>query len=274
MASDTGLAAVKMAVIAPHVMLVTIDREGARNAVNGEVAAGLERAVRAIEQDRDIRVAILTGTGTRAFCSGADLKEVAGGRVSTLFTAEGGFAGFTRMQRTKPWIAAVNGFAFAGGCEIALACDMIVASDAASFGLPEVKVGLAAGAGGIFRLPRKMPPNVAIEILLTGEALPANRALALGLVNRLASPDRLIDEAVGLGVKIAANSPSSVRETLRAVRVMEEGSSSLGWSVSKAAMERVARNSDFVEGPAAFVEKRIPIWRDEPIAADAKTGQG
>lgn len=253
--------AVKFVMAGPHVALVTIDREAARNAINSEVAQALELAVHRVEQDKDLRVAILTGAGNRSFCSGADLREVAEGRMATFFTSAGGFAGFTRLTRTKPWIAAVNGVAFAGGLEIVLACDMIVACETAAFGLPEVKVGLVAGAGGVFRLPQKLPANIAAELILTGDVLTAERAQALGLVNRLCSSDRLIDEAIALAGKIASNSPSSVHQSMRILASTRHHAEGAGWSASDIAMVDITHSSDFVEGPAAFLERRPAIWR-------------
>ncbi|MGE0775882.1 MAG: enoyl-CoA hydratase-related protein [Sphingomonadaceae bacterium] len=254
---------IRMRMASEHVALVTIDREECRNAVDADVALGLEDAVRAAEQDKTIRLAILTGAGQRCFCSGADLKTVAEGRVDSLFTTDGGFAGFTKAARTKPWIAAVNGYALAGGFEIALACDLIVSADTASFGLPEVKCGLVAGGGGAFRLSQKLPANIACEFLLTGEPMPAARALELGLVNRVVALNELIDEAIQLGQSIATNSPSSIRQTLQILRKVRQHLDAKGWTESEAAMAVAVLNSDFVEGPAAFIERRPPQWRDE-----------
>src|SRR5438477_908113 len=171
--------------IAEHVTLVTINRPDARNAVNGDVAQGIERAVNETEKDPNVWVVILTGSGDIAFSAGADLKAVSQGGGAALRTQQGGLAGFVHRARTKPWLAAGNGVALAGGREIALACDLIVAIDEAAFGVPEVKRGLVAGAGGLYRLPRALPKAIALELIMTGDRLDAKRALHYGLINRL-----------------------------------------------------------------------------------------
>ena len=162
-----------------HVALVTINRPAARNAVNGAVAQGMEAAVRETEADPAIRAVVLTGAGDAAFCAGADLKEVSAGGGAALWTEGGGFAGFVFAPRTKLWIAAVNGAALAGGTEIALACDLVVAAESASFGLPEVKRGLIAAAGGLYRLPRALPRAIALELIATGGRIDARRAASV-----------------------------------------------------------------------------------------------
>ena len=158
-----------------HVALVTLNRPEARNAVNGDVAQGLEAAIDATEADDDVWLVILTGSGDAAFCAGADLKAVSSGQGQGLRTERGGFAGFVHATRRKPWIAAINGPALAGGCEIALACELRVAVPTARFGLPEVKRGLVASAGGLYRLPRALPQALALEMILTGEPMPSVR---------------------------------------------------------------------------------------------------
>src|SRR5262245_12582636 len=166
------------------VEVVRIDRPEAKNAVNDVVAIGLEAAFDEIEADADVRVAVVTGTGD-VFCAGADLKMLAAGRSDDIHTARGGFAGFVERSFTKPVIAAVNGAALAGGFESVLACDLVVAADTAYFGLFEVKRGLVAAAGGLFRLPRRIPENIAMEITIAGTTIDATRAHELGLVNRV-----------------------------------------------------------------------------------------
>src|SRR6202790_305801 len=177
---------VTVEIAAPHVALVTIRRPEARNSVNGAVAAGLDSAVKRIEADPDIWVAILSGEGGVAFCAGADLKEVSAGRMQELFTADGQFAGFVKHPRSKLWIAAVEGFAMAGGFEIALSCDMIIASENSVFSLPEVTRGLIAAAGGVYRLPRAIPRALAFELIATGDRISAARAAELGFLNKVA----------------------------------------------------------------------------------------
>lgn len=245
-----------------HVALVTIDRPEARNAVNGDVASGLEAAVDATEADDDIRAVVLTGAGREAFCAGADLKEVSAGRGSALRTERGGFAGFVYRERSKPWIAAVNGKALAGGTELVLACDLVVAVRQAAFGLPEVLRGLIAAAGGLYRLPRAIPPNIALELILTAGQLDAERAHGFGLVNRLvADVEGLREAALSLAAEIARNGPVAVRQSLRVAREANSGIDEAALrALTRDAFERVAASEDFKEGPRAFIEKRAPRW--------------
>lgn len=243
-----------------HVALVTINRPEARNAINGAVTMALDAIVAETEADPDVWVIVLTGAGGKAFCAGADLKEVAQGRGATLRTDRGGFAGFVFSERAKPWIAAVNGLALAGGAEIALACDLVVAAEHAAFGLPEVSRGLIAGAGGLFRLPRAIPPKIAIELIVTAGELDARRAHQYGWVNRLVPSDRLLDEALALAADIARNAPLAVRESLRIARSSHALSEAELRTLSQEAFTRVAASEDFREGPRAFIEKRAPRW--------------
>ncbi|BEP58486.1 crotonase/enoyl-CoA hydratase family protein [Variovorax sp. V118] len=245
-----------------QVALVTIDRPEARNAVNGDVASGLEAAVDATEADDDIRAVVLTGAGREAFCAGADLKEVSAGRGSALRTERGGFAGFVYRERSKPWIAAVNGKALAGGTELVLACDLVVAVRQAAFGLPEVLRGLIAAAGGLYRLPRAIPPNIALELILTAGQLDAERAHGFGLVNRLVDDvDGLREAALSLAAEIARNAPVAVRQSLRVAREANSGLDEAALrALTRDAFERVAASEDFKEGPRAFIEKRAPRW--------------
>ena len=243
-----------------HLMLVTLNRPQARNAVNGEVAAGLQAAIDQSEADDDVWAVILTGSGDQAFCAGADLKAVSAGTGATLRTERGGFAGFVHAARRKPWIAAVNGPALAGGCEIALACDLIVAVPAARFGLPEVKRGLVASAGGLYRLPRALPRAIALEMILTGEPISAERALQHGLINHLAAPDQLLAEARALAARITVNAPVAVRESLAVARRAQDLSDTELRALSEQAGATVASSQDFQEGPRAFIEKRAPRW--------------
>ncbi len=245
---------------APHIRLVTFRRPEARNAINGAVAQALDQIVRDLEQDPDAWVVVLTGSGGQAFCSGADLKEVARGNLGALWTTEGGFAGFVRACRSKVWIAAVDGFALAGGFEIALACDLIVASVDATFGLPEVRRGLIAAAGGLYRLPRSLPRAVAYELIATGERLGAERALALGLINRVVPKDRTLVEALALADIIACNAPIAVRESLKIARRTFDLDDAALARLSEEGQQRVMRTEDFQEGPRAFIEKRTPRW--------------
>jgi enoyl-CoA hydratase len=244
-----------------HVALITIRRPEARNAVNGEVAKGMEDAIDRLEADDDVWVGVLTGEGS-VFSAGADLKAIAAGTAADLVTAKGGFAGIVRRNRVKPIIAAVDGPALAGGFEIVMACDLVVASTAAAFGLPEVKRSLVAAGGGLFRLPRSISRNVAMEIILTGDPLSAERAHQFGFVNELVEPGQAVDAAMALAERIATNAPLAVWESRKVVMQAQEGAPDDDlWRESGAAFARVMQSEDFGEGPRAFIEKRAPQWK-------------
>src|ERR687897_1837294 len=239
--------------------VVTINRPEARNAVNGAVARGIEEAIDRIEADDGIWVGILTGEPP-VFCAGADLKEINAGRAGDLQTQRGGFAGIAQRERTKPIIAAVDGPALAGGTEITLACDLIVASRSATFGIPEVKRSLVAGAGGLFRLGRKLPFNVAMECALTGDPISAEAAHHHGLVNALTDDGGALDGAFALADRICANAPVAVRATRQVVLEATHAPDELGWRLSIEAMAQATNSEDFKEGLTAFIEKRPPNW--------------
>ena len=245
-----------------HVAVLTINRPEARNAVNGEVASGIEEAVDKIEADDDTWVSVLTGAGT-VFCAGADLKAISSGQAGGLNTQRGGFAGLVRRERSKPMIAAVDGRAFAGGCEIALACDMIVASKAAEFGIPEVKRSLVAAGGGLIRLPQVLPGKIAMELALTGDPITAERAYALGMINELVEAGGAVDAAVALAERICVNAPLAVRESRKVVleALANPDDEKHLWDITNAAFAKVAQSEDFSEGPLAFIEKRAPQWK-------------
>lgn len=243
-----------------HVAIITLNRPEARNAVNGDVTTGLEQALDRYEADDNLRAAILTARGN-VFCAGADLKEIAAGNARALFTKKGGFAGLVKRQRKKPLIAAIRGSAVAGGTEIALACDLVVATEDSQFGLPEVKRSLVAGAGGVFRLPRAVGPAAAMEMILTGDAIPADRALQLGLINRVVADENLDRESLALANRIAGNAPLAVQMSLNiARRALTEDDESL-WRRSGEAVRDIGKTEDFKEGPRAFIEKRAPVWK-------------
>ena len=244
-----------------HVAVARLNRPDKRNAVNGAVAAALDWIVKETERDADVRVVILASSSDAAFSAGADLAEISAGRGHTLSTPDGGFAGFVTHPREKPWIAAVAAPALAGGCELALACDMIVAAETARFGLPEVKRGLYAGAGGVFRLTRRLPAAVAFELIATGEPIEAPRAHALGLVNRCVPAARVFDEALALAEAITANAPLSVRESLKVARQSFDLPEAELWALSHRVSARVFSSEDAREGPLAFLEKRAPVWK-------------
>jgi enoyl-CoA hydratase/carnithine racemase len=243
------------------IVIVTLNRPEKRNAVNPELAAGLDAAVKRSEADPDVRAVILTSSNDRVFCAGADLAAVSEGRGPQLSTPDGGFAGFVLAKRKKPWIAAVRGTAVAGGCEICLACDMIVASEETKFGLPEPQRGLMAGAGGVTRLPRAIPRHVALEMVATGDPIDAQRAYQLGLANRIARSDEVVEEALKIALRIASNAPLAVQESLQLARATAFLTPEEAEAAAQAGLARLRVTEDFKEGPRAFVEKRPPVWK-------------
>lgn len=240
--------------------IVKINRPEARNAVNSDVAKGIEAAIDEIEGRDDIWLGIITGEPP-VFCAGADLKEINAGRAGDLATARGGFAGIVQRERTKPMIAAVDGPALAGGTEIVLACDLVVASTTATFGIPEVKRSLVAGAGGLFRLGRKLPLNLAMELALTGDPIAAERAFHHGFVNRLVEPGKALDGATALAEQVTANAPVAVRESRKVVLGATHAEDEVGWKMSAHGMGVAMSSEDFSEGLTAFIEKRPPRWK-------------
>jgi enoyl-CoA hydratase len=242
-----------------RVALITIDRPEARNAVNGAVASGLQDAVENLETDRDLWAGVIAGNGP-VFSAGADLKEIAAGRTAELSTERGGFAGITRLERRKPLVAAVDGPALAGGCEIVLTCDLVVASTAASFGIPEVQRGLVAGAGGLFRLPRAVPLKVAMQLALTGDPIDAERAYAIGMINELCEPGAALARALALAHRVCANAPRAVQASRDGVLRGMLASDEEAWQITDEEMAHVMASEDFAEGPRAFIEKREPVW--------------
>ena len=243
-----------------NVALITMNRPEARNAINGTMSSGLEDAIDRLEADDSLWLGILNHTGP-VFCAGADLKAVSAGRYGELATERGGFGGIVLRERTKPLIAAVDGPALAGGTEIALTCDLRVASTAARFGLPEVKRSLLAAAGGLVRLPRAIPPAIAMEIILTGDPISAQRALELGLINELCEPGEALAAARRLAARVNANAPLAVREARRLV--LENFTQTDEESLAAAGRAQMALRGteDFREGPMAFIEKRPPVWK-------------
>jgi enoyl-CoA hydratase len=240
--------------------VLKINRPEARNAVNGDVAEGIEAGIDRLEEDDEVWVGILTGEGT-VFCAGADLKEINSGNAGRLSTKRGGFGGITTRERTKPIIAAVDGPALAGGTEIVLSCDLVVASTTATFGIPEVKRSLVAAAGGLFRLGRKIPMNVAMECGLTGDPITAERAYHFGLVNELVEPGQALERAIVLAERICANAPVAVRETRKVMLEATNAPDDVGWQMSIESMGKAMSSEDFSEGLTAFIEKRPPVWK-------------
>ncbi len=248
-----------------RVAVITLDRPEARNAVNGDVAEGLEAAVDRLEADENVWVGILTanteGQERPVFCAGADLKALNSGEGARLNTKRGGFAGFVYRERTKPIIVAVDGLATAGGCEIVLAADLVVASERSAFGLAEVKRNLVAGAGGLFRLPRAIGQAAAMEAILTGEPIPAARAYELGLVSRLTAPGAAMAEAHRLADQITACAPMAVWESRKVVRAAAYEDDETLIAMTNKAMGTVMTSEDLQEGLTAFIEKRAPQWK-------------
>lgn len=250
-----------------RVAVITLHRPEARNAVNREVALGLEAAVDRLEADPEVWVGVLcadTGEQERpVFCAGADLKVIQeAGDASPLHTERGGFAGFVFRERTKPIVAAVDGLAVAGGLEIALASDIVVATTRSAFGLPEVKRNLVAAAGGLYRLPRAVGAAVAMDVVLTGEPITAQRAYDLGLVSRLVEPGQAMDEALRVAGQIVESAPLAVRASRRVVRASLGDEDELR-ALSARLLSEVLASEDSAEGLAAFAEKRAPRWRGQ-----------
>src|SRR3954451_10192168 len=249
-----------------HVLIVTLNRPDARNAVNLNLTVGVGEALDVAEADPSVWVVVITGAGDKAFCAGADLKAAAAGEFAhpDERLARWGFAGYVSHAISKPTIAAVNGFALGGGTEIVLASDLAVAVDTAVFGLPEVKRGIYAGAGGAFRLPRQIPQKVAMEAILTGEPLTAQRALELGLINRVVPFERLLDETLALAESICANAPLAVQVSKRIARGITDQrvtAEDPDWARSRAEADTLMSSADAREGMLAFAEKRAPNWQ-------------
>ncbi|MDO6414459.1 enoyl-CoA hydratase-related protein [Sphingomonas sp. BIUV-7] len=246
--------------LTPHIALVTLNRPEKRNAVNPALSEALEAIVRRIEADPAIRVAILTSSFDRVFCAGADLQAIAAGQGKGTETAAGGFAGFVYALRKTPWIAEVEGLALGGGFELALACDMIVASESARFGLPEAKRGLLANAGGLHRIGAVLPRNLAHEMIATGEPIDAARAYHFGLVNRVAPPGGTRAAALDLAELVAANAPLAVQYALQGAKMAAAQPEAFGRVIATERFTALRATQDYEEGPRAFLEKRTPVW--------------
>ncbi len=242
-----------------RVGIIRLNRPEARNAVNGDLANGVEGALDEWEDDDTIQAVVITGNGP-TFCAGADLKLIAAGKGGEMATAKGNFAGLVRRNYPKPIIAAVNGPAFAGGFEIVLACDLVVAADVAQFGIPEVKRGLFAAAGALIRLPKRVPLALATELAITGDPISAERACELGLVSRVVPLDDVVDAALELAARIAANGPLAVRKTLQMVREAGDLTEEEAWPRNFELAMEVFASKDSIEGATAFAEKREPKW--------------
>ena len=244
--------------VADGVMTITINRPQAKNAVNKDVAVGIAAALDALDADDNTHVVILTGAGG-TFCSGMDLKAFVTGETPHV---EGrGFAGMVQRSTDKPLIAAVEGYALAGGCELAITCDLIVAAENSKFGIPEVKRGLAAAAGGLVRLPRQISSRVAMEMALTGDFIDADRALSLGLINQIAPAGEALAQSKALAAKIAENGPLAVKRSKQVIKESIDWSQDDMFDKQQAIVNPVFSSEDAIEGATAFAEKRKPNWK-------------
>ncbi len=243
--------------VSQGIMQITLNRPEAKNAVNRAMAKGIAAAVDQMDESDDIRLAIITGAGS-SFCAGMDLKAFVSGEMPVLKGR--GFAGLVEKPPKKPLIAAVEGFALAGGFEIALCCDLVVAADNARFGLPEAKRGLLAAAGGLMQLPRQIPKRVAMELALTGDMIDAQRAYEVGLINRVTPAGSALEEARKLASTIAANGPLAVLHSKAIIRDSQDWSQEEMFNKQQAFVDVVFNSRDAIEGAKAFAEKRKPQW--------------
>lgn len=241
------------------VMIITVNRPEARNAINYETAHDMARAFDELDSNPDVVIGILTGAGN-TFSSGMDLKAFALNGQRPLVEGRG-FAGLCERAPRKPMIAAVEGYALAGGCEMALACDMIVAANNSNFGLPEVKRGIVPGSGGMLRLPGRIPYHVAMEVILTGDMLPATRAAELGLVNRLVEPGQSLEGALELARAVAANGPLAVQTAKKIVTESRDWRQADMFHLQRPRVAHIFTSADAKEGATAFAEKRAPVWQ-------------
>jgi enoyl-CoA hydratase len=241
-----------------NVLLITLNRPAVRNAVNGALAEGLGGALDELDRDDGLSVGVLTGAGG-FFSAGMDLGAFV--RGESAWFGDRGFAGITQRSARKPLIAAIEGFALAGGMEIALACDLIVAARGARMGIPETKRSLVAAGGALLRMPRRMPYHVVMELALTGEPLPAERFHEYGLVNRLSDPGAAVDAALELAGALAANGPLALIATKQVLQEQFDWTSSEMWERQAAITGPVFASEDAREGSSAFKEKRAPVWK-------------
>jgi enoyl-CoA hydratase len=240
------------------VLIITLNRPEAKNAVNRALAEGVAAAIDELEANEVLRVAVLTGA-QGSFCSGMDLKAFVNGEMPDL---EGrGFAGLTEYRSSKPIIAAVEGYALAGGFELAISCDLVVAASDAKFGIPEVKRGLAAAAGGLVKLPKQIPSRIAMELALTGDFISAQRAYELGLINRVSDSGAALEGALELAAKIAANGPLAIAASLKVLSGAQDWRSDEMFARQREIVAPVFTSEDAIEGATAFAQKRAPVWK-------------
>ncbi|MEO0436694.1 MAG: crotonase/enoyl-CoA hydratase family protein [Pseudomonadota bacterium] len=240
------------------VLIITLNRPEARNAANRALSEGVAAAIDELEADPELRVGILTGAGG-TFCSGMDLKAFVSGETPQVKGR--GFAGLTEYRSSKPLIAAVEGYALAGGFELAITCDLVVAAENSKFGIPEVKRGLAAAAGGLVKLPKQIPSRIAMELALTGEFISAARAYELGLINRVSEAGEALAGAQELAASIAANGPLAVAASLQVVAGAQDWSTDEMFAKQQELVTPVFTSEDAIEGATAFAEKRAPNWK-------------
>jgi enoyl-CoA hydratase len=243
-----------------NVLILTLNRPHAKNAFDLALSQALSDALDRFEEDPQLRVGVLTGAGG-SFSAGMDLKALVRGEQS--FTKKRGGFGIMAMPPNKPLIAAVEGYAVAGGFELALSCDLIVATQDSKFGLPEVKRGLVAVGGGLFRLPKRIPYNIVMELALTGELHPAERFLQLGLVSKVVPPGAALEGALELAQRIAVNAPLALAATKQILARAHEWSDEEAWSEQRKIARAALKSKDANEGARAFAEKRAPAWRGE-----------
>ncbi len=241
-----------------NVLLITLNRPEVRNAVNAALAAGVAGALDELDADDGLSVGVLTGAGG-FFCAGMDLGAFV--RGESPYFGDRGFAGIAQRASRKPLIAAIEGFAVAGGMEIALACDLIVAAKGAKMGIPEAKRSLVAAGGALLRLPRRMPYHVVMELALTGDPLPADRFYELGLVNRLVEPGSAVDSAIELATQLSKNGPLALAASKQILQEQFDWSSADMWDKQRAITAPVMTSEDAKEGASAFKEKRAAVWK-------------
>ncbi len=244
--------------IVERVQIITINRPQARNAINYEAAQDLAAALERLDSDDNVVIGVLTGAAN-TFCSGMDLKAFAASGQRP-YAGKRGFAGICEQPPRKPLIAAVEGYALAGGCEVALACDLIVAAENATFGLPEVKRGLVPGSGGMLRLPARIPYHIAMEAVLTGDMVPAERFHHYGLVNRLVEPGKALEAALDLARQIAENGPLAVQTAKQIIAESRNWRPADMFDMQRPRIEHIFTSEDAREGATAFAEKRKPVW--------------
>jgi crotonobetainyl-CoA hydratase len=248
-----------------NVLVITLNRPAARNSVNSAVSTAVGDALERAQQDPDVWAVVITGTGDKSFCAGADLKAIA--RRENLYHpehGEWGFAGYVHHFIDKPTLAAVNGAALGGGTEIAMASDLVVADESAVFGLPEVKRGLIAGAGGVFRIVDALPRKLAFELLFTGEPITAAEALKWGMINRVVPDGTALTAALALAERITVNAPLSVQASKRIAYGVDDGvitDEEPKWARMSREFGSLLKSEDAKEGPLAFAEKRPPVWK-------------